>query len=154
MRSIVIYSIDCNCWDTTSGDEDGIVLRESAYSYCSVLGDRTYQEALQVGIADKIAAKETLQVGKQQLSKSVNSVSKKTSSRGISRSWSTSRPSPNQPSPKFQPVSSYACLSRGNSGHERSKCKFRNAVFRHCKLRGHIARVCKKGGVDNMGFEE
>ena len=23
----MIYSIDCNCWDTTSGDEDGIVFK-------------------------------------------------------------------------------------------------------------------------------
>ena len=97
--------------------------------------DRTFQEALQVAIADEIAAKETLQVQQQRLSQSVNSVSKETSSCGIS----TSRPSPNQTSPKFQPVSSYACFSCGNSDYERSKCKFRNAVCRHCKLRGHIA---------------
>ena len=109
LRSIVIYSIDCNCWDTTSGDEEGIVLRESAYSYCSVLGDRTYQEALQVAIADKIAGKETLQVGKQRLFQSVNSVSKKTSHRGISRTWSTSRPSPKQPSPQV-PASKFLCM--------------------------------------------
>ncbi|XP_068748909.1 uncharacterized protein [Montipora capricornis] len=116
--------------------------------------DRTFQEARQVATDDEIAATETLQVQEQQLSQSVNSISKETFSCGISRSRSTSRPSPNQTSPMFQPVSSYACLSCGNSDHERSKCKFRNAVCRHCKLRGHIVRVCKKGGVNNMGFEE
>ena len=38
--------------------------------------------------------------------------------------------------------------------HLRSKCRFRNVVCRHCKLRGHIVRVCKKGGDNVMGFEK
>ena len=38
--------------------------------------DRTFQEALQVAIADEIAAKETLQVQQQQLPQPVNSVAK------------------------------------------------------------------------------
>ena len=114
--------------------------------------NQTFQEALQV--ANEIAAKETLQVQQQQLSPSVNSVSKETFSRGIWRSRSTSRSSLNQTPPKFQPVSSFnACLPRGDSQHESSKCKFRNAVCCHCKSRGHIERVCKKGGVNNMDFE-
>ena len=77
--------------------------------------DRTFQEALQLANADEIAAKETLQVQQQQLSQSVNSVSKETSSHGISRSRSTSWPSANQTSPKFLSVSSYACLSCGKT---------------------------------------
>ena len=105
--------------------------------------DRTFQEAPQVAIADKIAAKETLQVQQQQLPQPVNSVAKEfsalpSSSRGNSATQSTS----------------HACFSCSNFDHVRSKCKFRNAVCRYCKLRGHIARVCKKGGVNVMGFEE
>ena len=51
--------------------------------------DRTFQEALQVAIADEIAAKETLQVQQQQLPQPVNSVTKEfsalpSSSRGNS----------------------------------------------------------------------
>ena len=38
--------------------------------------------------------------------------------------------------------------------HLRSKCRFRNVVCRHCKLRGHIARVCKKGGDNVMSRSE
>ena len=103
-----------------------------------------------MAIADEIAAKET---------QPVNSVAKAfsalpSSPRGKSATQSTSRPSPSQISSSFQPAASYACFSCGNSDHVRSKCKFRNAVCRHCKLRGHIDRVCKKGGVNVMGFEE
>ena len=38
--------------------------------------DRTFQQALQVAIADEVAAKETMQVQQQQLSQPVNSVTK------------------------------------------------------------------------------
>ena len=87
--------------------------------------DRTLQEALQVAIADEITAKETLQVQQQQLPKPVNSVAKEfsalpSSSRGNSATQSTSRPSPSQISSRFQPASSYACFSCGNSDHVRS----------------------------------
>ena len=71
-----------------------------------------------------------------------------------SPSASTSRPSPRQTSSTSQPVASYACFSFSSSNHVRSKCKFSNTVCRHYKLRGHIARVCKKGGVNAMSFKE
>lgn len=71
-----------------------------------------------------------------------------------SPSASTSRLSPRQTSSTSQPVASYTCFSCGSFNHLRSKCKFRNTVCRHYKLRGHIARVCKKGGVTAMSFEE
>lgn len=71
-----------------------------------------------------------------------------------SPSASTSRPSPRQTSSTSQPVASYACFSCGSSNHVRSKCKFRNNVCHHYKLPVHIARVCKKGGVNAMSFEE
>ena len=111
--------------------------------------DRTFQEALQVAIANEIAAKETLQVQQQQLPQAVNAVANEfsalpSSSRGKSATQSTSRPSASQISSSSQPAASYACFSCGNSDHVRSKCKFRNAVCRYCKLRGHIARVCRK----------
>ena len=121
--------------------------------------DRTFQKALQVAVADEIAAKETLQVQQQQLPQPVNSVAKEfpallSPSRGDSRTRSTLRTSPRQASSTSQQATSYACFSCGNSDHVRSKCKFRNAVCRNCNLRGHIARVCKKGGVKTMSFEE
>ena len=120
--------------------------------------DRTFQQALQVAVADEIAAKETLQV-QQQLPQLVNSVAKEfpaipSPSRGDSRTKSTSRTSPRQASSTSQQATSFACFSCGNSDHVRCKCKFRNAVCRSCNLRGHIARVCKKGGVNTMSFEE
>ena len=71
-----------------------------------------------------------------------------------SPSASTSWPSPRQTSSTSQPVASYACFSCGISNHVRSKCKFRNTVCRHYKLRRHITRVCKKGGVNAMSFEK
>ena len=105
--------------------------------------DQTYQQALQVAVADEIAAKETLQVQQQQLPQPVNSVAKEfpaipSPSRGDSRTKSTSRTSPRQASSTSQQATSYACLSCGNSDHVRYKCKFRNAVCRSCNLRGKV----------------
>ena len=101
--------------------------------------DRTFQQALQVAVADEIAAKETLQVQQQQLPQPVNSVGKEfpaipSPSRGDSRTKSTLRTS-RQASSTSQQATSYACFSCGNSDHVRSKCKFRNAVCRSCNLR-------------------
>ena len=35
----------------------------------------------------------------------------------------------------------------------RSKCKFRNATCRDCNTRGHIARACRKNGVNALCAE-
>lgn len=122
--------------------------------------DRTFQEALQVAIADEIAAKESVQV-QQQLPQPVNSVAKDSpklpfSFRANPRVPPTSRQAAGQtstPNSSQQPTS-YTCFSCGNSDHTRPKCKFRNAVCRNCNLRGHIARVCKKNRVNAMCVEE
>ena len=84
--------------------------------------DRTFQEALQVAIADEIAAKETLQVQQQQLPQLVNSVAKEfatlpPSSREKSATQSTSPPSPSQISSSSQAAASYAYFSCGHSDH-------------------------------------
>ena len=118
--------------------------------------DRTFQQALQVAIADEVAAKETMQV---QLSQPVNSVTKdpltlSSSSRDNSRIRPSARQVLRQTSTSSQQATSYACFSCGNTDHLRSKCKFRNAVCRNCNTRGHISRVCKKGGVNAMCIEE
>ena len=109
--------------------------------------DRTFQQALQVAIADEVAAKETMQV-QQQLSQPVRQPRDNSrirpSARQVLRQTSTSSPQ----------ATSYACFSCGNTDHLRSKCKFRNAVCRNCNTRGHIPRVCKKGGVNAMCIEE
>ena len=134
--------------------------------------DRTFQQALEVAIADEIAAKESVQV-QQQLTQSVNSVSKNPSVSStpsvdsVSKNSAVSPPSggnsrvpphlrqgirPNSPSPPQS--NSYACFSCGNAGHVRSKCKFRNATCRNCNTRGHIARACRKNGVNAVCVEE
>ena len=115
--------------------------------------DRTFQEALQVAVADEIAAKESMQV-QQQLPQSVNSIIKDSSSPSSSRGNSGlqfgSRQGARQPSNFSQQATSYTCFSCGSPDHVRPKCKFRNAVCRNCNVRGHIARVCKKGGIHNI----
>ena len=120
--------------------------------------DRNFQQALKVAIADETAGKETLQVEQQS---QLNIISKaKTSSvssptAGTSRVQPISRQSARQSS---QPVShqttSYTCFSCGKADHVRSKCKFRNAICRSCNARGHIARVCKKSGVNILSAGE
>ena len=125
--------------------------------------DRTFQEALKVAIADEIGAKESVQVH-QQLSQPVNSVSKNPlvsvsknsaispSSGGNSRVHPPTlhqgaRLSPHQ-------SNSYTCFSCGNTDPIRSKCQFRNAVCRNCNTRGHIARACRKNGVNAVCVED
>ena len=120
--------------------------------------DRTFQQAMQVAIADEIAAKESMQV-QQQLSQPVNAVAEDPPALPSRRS--SSRP------PALPPVgrqrsfpksprqsTSYTCFLCGNSDHTRSKCRFKNAVCHNCNGRGHIARVCKKSGVNAMSVEE
>ena len=89
--------------------------------------DRTFQQAMQVAIADEIAAKESIQV-QQQFPQPVHSVAK-------DPPGSTSRRNSNIPpvlppatrpgsSSKLPPQStSYTCFSCGNSDHTRPKCK-------------------------------
>ena len=119
--------------------------------------DRTFQQAMQVAIADEIAAKEFLQV-QQQLSQPVHAVTRDPSPL-ISSPRNSSIPTPLPPaarqgSPPKSPRQStaYTCFSCGNSDHIRSSCKFLNAVC-HNNGSGHIARVCKSG-VNAMCVEE
>ena len=49
---------------------------------------------------------------------------------------------------------SYACYSCGSTEHSQNKCRFRNVVCSRCKHRGHIARVCKKGNMENNRVEQ
>ena len=120
--------------------------------------DRTFQKAIQVATADEIAAKESMQV-QQQLSQPVNAVAEDPPalpSRRISSTPPALPPVGRQRSfPKSPRQStSYTCFSCGNSDHTRSKCRFKNAVCHNCNGRGHIARVCKKSGVNAMCVEE
>ena len=111
--------------------------------------DRSFQEA----VADEIAAKESMQV-QQQLPQPVSSVTKDSfsspaSSRGYTDLQFGSRQGARQPSNLSQETS-YTCFSCGSLDHLRPKCKFRNAVCRNCNVKGNIARVCKKGGINTM----
>jgi len=120
--------------------------------------DRTFQQALPVAIADKVTAKETMQVQQQQLSQPVNSDTKdpltlSSSSDENSRIRPVPRQVSRQTSTLSQQATSYAYFSCGNTDHLRSKCKFRNAVCPNCSTRVHISGVCKKGGV-KMCIEE
>ena len=122
--------------------------------------DRTFQQALQVAIADEfIAATETMQVQQQQLSQPLNSVTKdpltsSSSTRENSRIQPSARHFPCQTSTSSQQATSYACFSCGNTDHLRSTCTFSNALCRNCNTRGHISRVCKKGGVNAICIKE
>jgi len=94
--------------------------------------DRTFQQAMQVAIADEIAAKESMQV-QQQLSQSVNAVAKDPPALLPRQSSSTPPALPplgRQGSVPKSPrqSTSYTCFSCGNSDHTRSKCRFRDAV--------------------------
>ena len=111
-----------------------------------------------MAIADEIAAKESMQV-QPQLSQPVHAVAKDPpalSSRRSSSAPPVLPPAGRQGSfPKSPRQStSYTCFSCGNSDHTRSKCRFRNAVCHNCNGSGHIARVCKKSGVNTMCVEE
>ena len=110
-----------------------------------------------MAIADEIAAKESIQV-QQQLTQSVNSVSKNSAVSPLSGGNSHVPPSlrqgirPNSSSPPQS--NSYTCFSCGNAGHGRSKCKFRNATCCNCNTRGHIAHACRKNGVNAVCVED
>ena len=45
--------------------------------------------------------------------------------------------------------STYTCGSCGNSDHQRSACKFKEAVCYKCNKKGHIAKVCRSKGNQN-----
>ena len=55
--------------------------------------------------------------------------------------------------PSFQ-KSSYACYSCGSTEHSRNQCRFRNVVCSRCKRTSHIARVSKKGNMQNNRVEQ
>ena len=133
-------------------------IRNSATCKKLLSEDLTFQQAMQVAIADEIAAKESMQV-QPQLSQPVHAVAKDPPALSSRRSSSTPPvlpPAGRQGSfPKSPRQStSYTCFSCGNSDHTRSKCRFRNAVCHNCNGSGHIARVCKKSGVNTMCVEE
>ena len=121
--------------------------------------DRDFQQALKVAIADETAGKETLQV-EQQSPVKLNLMSKaKISSvrlptAGTSREQQVSRQGVSKSSPTFHQPTSYTCFSCGKDDHARPRCKFRNAICRSCNARGHIARVCKKSGVNILSVGE
>ena len=134
--------------------------------------DRTFQQALEVAIADEIVAKESVQVQQRlphiqpvnsvsknstaSLSSSVDSVSKNSAVSPSSGGNSRVPPlcqgvCPNSP---LAPQSNlYTCFSCGNAGHVRSKCKFRNATCRNCNMKGRIAHACRKNGVNAVCAE-
>ena len=119
--------------------------------------DRTFQQAMQVTIDDETAVKESRE--KQQLSQPVHAVTKGSPALSSRRRLSTPPvlpPAGRQGSfPKSPRQStSYTCFSCGNSDHTRYKCRFRNAVCHSCNGSGHIARICKKSGVNAMCVEE
>ena len=123
--------------------------------------DRTFQQAMEVANADEIAAKESLQV-QQQMSQPLYAVAKDSpqapalSSRRSSSTPPALTPADRQGSLPKSPrqSSSYTCFSCGNSDHSRFACRFRNDVCHNRNGTGHIARVCKKSGVNAMSVEE
>ena len=118
--------------------------------------DRTFQDALKVAVADEVASKETLEVQNDPKPDrdSVHSVGKT----GNTRYFSSSKNTVNQdnlksPLPTF-PKSFYACYSCGSPDHSRAYCKYPNVICSRCKRPGHIARVCKKGNMQNNSVEQ
>ena len=122
-------------------------IRNSATRKKLLNEDRTFQDALKVAIADEVASKETLEV-QNDAKPGDESVHSMGNSRNLLNQQNR-KPSV----PSFQKYS-YACYSCGSTEHSRNQCRFRNVVCSRCKRRGHIARVCKKGNMENNRVEQ
>ena len=122
-------------------------IRNSATRKKLLNEDRTFQDALKVAIADEVASKETLEV-QNDAKPGDESVHSMGNSRNLLNQQNR-KPSV----PSFQKYS-YACYSCGSTEHSRNQCRFRKVVCSRCKRRGHIARVCKKGNMENNRVEQ
>ena len=135
-------------------DQCGI--RNSATRKKLLNEDRTFQDVLKVAIADEVASKETLafQNNTKPVNESVHAVGRNQIPDKFSNSRNTSNSNNLRPPLRTAQKFSYACYSCGGTEHSRAQCRFRNVVCSRCKRTGHIARVCKRGNMQNNFVEQ
>ena len=111
---------------------------------------------LKVAIADEVASKETLafQNNTKPVNESVHAVGRNQIPDKFSNSRNTSNFNNLRPPLPTAQKFSYACYSCGGTEHSRAQCRFRNVVCSRCKRTGHIARVCKRGNMQNNFVEQ
>ncbi|CAB3978290.1 Retrovirus-related Pol poly from transposon [Paramuricea clavata] len=131
-------------------------IRNSATRKKLLNEDRTFQDVLKVAIADEVASKETLafQNNTKPVNESVHTVGRNQIPDKFSNSRNTSNSNNLRPPLPTAQKFSYACYSCGGTEHFRAQCRFRNAVCSRCKRTGHIARVCKRGNMQNNFVEQ
>ena len=117
---------------------------------------KTFQDVLKVAIADEVASKETLafQNNTKPVNESVHAVGRNKIPDKFSNSRNTSNSNNLRPPLPTAQKFSYACYSCGGTEHSRAQCRFRNVVCSRCKRTGHIARVCKRGNMQNNFVEQ
>ena len=132
------------------------VIRNSATRKKLLNEDRTFQDVLKVAIADEVASKETLafQNNTKPVNESVHAVGRNQIPDKFSNSRNTSNSNNLRPPLPTAQKFSYACYSCGGTEHSRAQCRFRNVVCSRCKRSGHIARVCKRGNMQNNFVEQ
>ncbi|CAB4000179.1 Retrovirus-related Pol poly from transposon [Paramuricea clavata] len=131
-------------------------IRNSATRKKLLNEDRTFQDVLKVAIADEVASKETLafQNNTKPVNESVHTVGRNQIPDKFSNSRNTSNSNNLRPPLPTAQKFSYACYSCGGTEHSRAQCRFRNVVCSRCKRTGHIARVCKRGNMQNNFVEQ
>ncbi|CAB4033550.1 Hypothetical predicted protein, partial [Paramuricea clavata] len=142
------------------GDQFICGIRNSATRKKLLNEDRTFQDVLKVAIADEVASKETLafQNNTKPVNESVHAVGRNQIPDKFSNSKNTSNSNNLRPPLRHclppRNFHLHACYSCGGTEHSRAQCRFRNVVCSRYKRTGDIARVCKRGNMQNNFVEQ